>query len=103
MLNTAERLRPQRNPASESHIMAEHHFGSAPDSFEARVSDPFIARDFRRRMSEVTDQITLFDGVPQALEDLHAHSFKLGIVTSNSRDNITRIGTCLPTSRRNSR
>ncbi|GLS03188.1 haloacid dehalogenase [Chitiniphilus shinanonensis] len=50
---------------------------------------PLVARAFRRLMAERHD-IVLFDGVAQALRELHAHGVQLALVTSNSYTNVCR-------------
>lgn len=51
---------------------------------------PRVSRDFRRRMAACAGSIPLFAGVPAMLAAL-AQRLPLGIVTSNSRDNVEAI------------
>lgn len=52
---------------------------------------PFIARHMRALMARDIDAIPLFDGVPDALRELHARGVVIAVVSSNSPDNIRRI------------
>lgn len=51
---------------------------------------PAVARDFIRHMQE-TDEVGLFDGVPDVLRELAATRLRLALVTSNSRQNVDRL------------
>jgi phosphoglycolate phosphatase len=51
---------------------------------------PFMARDMRRRVAAAADHIKLFEGVPTLLETLAGAGIAIGMVSSNSEDNIRR-------------
>lgn len=49
---------------------------------------PFLLRRLKVEMSQHMDSIALFPGMGEALIALHAHGHQLGIVTSNSAENV---------------
>lgn len=49
---------------------------------------PRVGADFRAMMADAAPTIPLFDGVPAALERLHAGGVTLAILTSNSEHNV---------------
>lgn len=51
---------------------------------------PAIARSMRRRLSEVIDQVPLFDGVDSLLRRLSIRGIAVAVVTSNSEENVRR-------------
>jgi phosphoglycolate phosphatase len=51
---------------------------------------PVVARDFVARM-QAADAVPLFDGVAEALAQLHARGLRLALVTSNSQANVRRV------------
>ena len=51
---------------------------------------PSIARSMRRRVSEVIDQVSLFDGVDSLLQRLSSRGIAVAVVTSNSEENVRR-------------
>jgi len=51
---------------------------------------PLVARDFITRMREA-DEVRLFDGVADVLHRIAASGLPLALLTSNSRDNATRL------------
>ncbi|TJZ73482.1 HAD hydrolase-like protein [Chitiniphilus eburneus] len=51
---------------------------------------PWVARAFKRMMSRQAD-VVLFQGVEQALRELHLHGVRLALVTSNSYTNVCRV------------
>jgi len=52
---------------------------------------PGITRQFRQMMADQTDQVSLFPGIQQFLEQLTAADVKLAIVSSNAKDNVQKI------------
>jgi len=52
---------------------------------------PFIARDFLALMSQGVERIRAFDGVAESLHALADQGVVLALVTSNSRDNVSRV------------
>jgi phosphoglycolate phosphatase len=52
---------------------------------------PRVARRFRQMMAECGAQIPLFDGVEDMLHALSAGGISLGLITSNSHDNVRRV------------
>ena len=52
---------------------------------------PAISRDMRRRKLAAAGEISLFDGVPKLLSDLHASGIKTAIVSSDSEASV-RLG-----------
>src|SRR3954454_17585748 len=52
---------------------------------------PAISRDMRRRKLAAAGEISLFDGVPKLLSDLHTSSIKIAIVSSDSEASV-RLG-----------
>jgi len=48
---------------------------------------PVVARDFTKRMHKA-DEVSLFEGVPGALQALHASGVKLAVVTYNAGGNV---------------
>lgn len=52
---------------------------------------PVIATHMRSLLAKQTESMKLFPGVPELLEQLHGRGLRLGIVTSNSRENVQTI------------
>jgi phosphoglycolate phosphatase len=52
---------------------------------------PFITREFMALMRSPEAHIPLFEGIPEALHALHGAGVRLGVVSSNAPDNVTRI------------
>lgn len=52
---------------------------------------PFVARFLRKQMESDIGRIALFPGVDAALETLAARGLRLGLLSSNSYGNITRV------------
>lgn len=52
---------------------------------------PRIANDFRRLMGERIDEITVFDGMREALHGLRARGATLALVTTNSEANVRAV------------
>lgn len=52
---------------------------------------PRIANDFRRRMGERIAEIRMFDGMRDALFDLHARGATLAMITTNSESNVRAV------------
>lgn len=52
---------------------------------------PRVARDFRRMMAAEGASIGCFHGVHDALRQLHGSGARLGLVSSNSRENCERV------------
>ncbi|MGV3559624.1 HAD hydrolase-like protein [Larkinella arboricola] len=52
---------------------------------------PIVASTFIKMMSRDIDQISLFDGISELLQQLSAHGVQLAIVSSNSESNIRRV------------
>jgi phosphoglycolate phosphatase len=49
---------------------------------------PFFLQRFRRELHHLLPQLHLIPGMREALLDLHQQGYQLGIVTSNSRQNV---------------
>ncbi|MGB3493827.1 MAG: HAD-IA family hydrolase [Elainellaceae cyanobacterium] len=49
---------------------------------------PFLMRRLKLEMSHHMESIQLFEGMEDALRELHAHGHRLGILTSNSAENV---------------
>jgi phosphoglycolate phosphatase len=52
---------------------------------------PAFVAGMRRHMAGHIDEFSLFDGISESLRRLHGSGITLGIVSSNSRDNVRRI------------
>jgi phosphoglycolate phosphatase len=52
---------------------------------------PRLMREMRARMAAEVARFTLFPGVPECLQRLAKGGVRLGIVSSNSRENVQRI------------
>jgi phosphoglycolate phosphatase len=52
---------------------------------------PAIVAGVRKLMAKHIDEFSLFDGVTESLQQLHRNGITLGIVSSNSRENVRRI------------
>ncbi|GAB3325984.1 HAD family hydrolase [Larkinella ripae] len=52
---------------------------------------PFVANSFIKMMTRDIDQIKLFDGISELLQQLSAQGVQLAIVSSNSEENIRRV------------
>jgi len=51
---------------------------------------PFVGRDFKARMAEKSDQISLFAGIENMLQVLSKNGMILSLITSNSYSNVRR-------------
>jgi phosphoglycolate phosphatase len=49
---------------------------------------PFFIRRFRQELNRLIVNLELIDGMKEALLDIHQQGYHLGIVTSNSRQNV---------------
>lgn len=52
---------------------------------------PAILMEFRQRMHDASPNIELFDGIPEALAQLHAKGYPMAILSSNSEINVHQI------------
>lgn len=52
---------------------------------------PFIARHMKHLMAREIHHISLFDGIPELLQDLSRRGVRLAMVSSNSVENIRRV------------
>ena len=52
---------------------------------------PAILMEFRQRMQDASPNIELFDGISEALQQLHAKGYQLAILSSNSEINVRQI------------
>jgi phosphoglycolate phosphatase len=52
---------------------------------------PRVVSSMRRRMAEYTGKLTLFPGTSEVLQRLAVSGVQLGIVSSNSRENVERV------------
>ena len=52
---------------------------------------PLVAKSFLALMKESSHRISMFDGVADMLQLLHAHGVELAVVTSNSHENVSSI------------
>ncbi len=52
---------------------------------------PLVTRDFIQLMRDPAAPVRLFDGVPQVIDTLHGAGVRLGVVSSNSADNVARL------------
>ncbi|WP_417496118.1 HAD hydrolase-like protein [Maricaulis sp.] len=52
---------------------------------------PFIAADVRARAADNIDQITLFEGIAELLQQLHAAGITIAVVSSNGEDAIRQV------------
>jgi phosphoglycolate phosphatase len=88
-----------------NHLAQQHHFkcinenkaedfrGYSVQKMMAHVGLPFwklpiVARSFMTLMKENSDSIRLFDGVSDLFQTLKASGITIGIVTSNSHENV---------------
>jgi HAD superfamily hydrolase (TIGR01662 family) len=55
----------------------------------ALIKVPFLLKFFRSELAKEIDSILPFDGVVQALRNLKSKGYRLGILSSNSVDNVT--------------
>jgi HAD superfamily hydrolase (TIGR01509 family) len=56
----------------------------------ARWKMPFFLRRFRQELNQLTPNLQLVDGMRETLEDISQQGYRLGIVTSNARQNVER-------------
>lgn len=49
---------------------------------------PFFLRSFRKELNQLMIDLQLVDGMKEALLDINQQNYRLGIVTSNSRQNV---------------
>lgn len=54
----------------------------------ARWKMPFFLRRFRQELNQLTPNLRLVDGMKELLEDISQQGYRLGIVTSNARQNV---------------
>lgn len=51
---------------------------------------PFFLRRFRQELHQLTPNLQLIDGMRETLEEINRQGYRLGIVTSNARQNVER-------------
>jgi|SRR3989344_8397657 len=49
---------------------------------------PFLMQELREKISSKVPDLKPFESIPMTLKKLHKRKFRLGILTSNSRDNV---------------
>lgn len=52
---------------------------------------PFLIRRLRRELENRLTEVSLFPGIKELILDLKAEGYTLGIITSNSRENVTTL------------
>lgn len=50
---------------------------------------PFIARDLKKMQNQMITDVKPFKGIPSIIHELKKEGFKLGVLSSNSNENIT--------------
>lgn len=79
-------------PASPSEIKQLQNLSSREILQQSRIPIyqlPYLLRRLKREMRQEIDLIKPFPGILDALSALHQHNYTLGILTSNTEENVT--------------
>lgn len=56
----------------------------------SRIKLPRISKRGTEEMGKQIDAIQVFEGIPKLIRDLHIQGYRLGVLTSNSEENVAR-------------